>query len=211
MCKEKIIVNKIIVLFLLSLIPLKIVLADNDLNKKKIIEIVPSYHLYLDTDKKRTLRNKEYKSFIKLMYKFAKSKNHPFPEAVAVQAGYESRYGASELARNANNTFGVKVHKNKNWKPLNQSYRIRTKEEKRDGTEYYIYDDFRYYRNLEENWKGYERVINRSRYIKQGIKKAKNNKDYITALKKGGYATEDSYIYHILKNIKKFKEEGLFL
>ena len=67
------------------------------------------------------------------------------------------------------------------------------------------------YRNLEENWIGYERVINRSRYIKQGIKKAKNNKDYITALKKGGYATEDSYIHHILKNIKKFKEEGLFL
>jgi len=211
MCKEKIIVNKIIVLFLLSLIPLKIVLADNDLNKKKIIEIVPSYHLYLDTDKKRTLRNKEYKSFIKLMYKFAKSKNHPFPEAVAVQAGYESRYGASELARNANNTFGVKVHKNKNGRPLNQSYRIRTKEEKRDGTEYYIYDDFRYYRNLEENWKGYEKVINRSRYIEQGIKEAKNNKDYITALKKGGYATEDSYIYHILKNINKFKKEGLFL
>ena len=210
MCKEKIIVNKIIVLFLLSLIPLKIVLADNDLNKKKIIEIVPSYHLYLDTDKKRTLRNKEYKSFIKLMYKFAKSKNHHFPEAVAVQAGYESRYGASELARNANNTFGVKVYKNKNGEPLNQSYRIRTKEEKRDGTEYYIYDDFRYYRNLEENWKGYIRVINRSHYIKNGVLKASTNREYITALKKGADATENSYIEHILGNIDKFKKEGIF-
>ncbi|MDC0474321.1 glucosaminidase domain-containing protein [Hyphomicrobiales bacterium] len=211
MHKEKIIINKIIILFLLIIIPLKTVSAYSDLKNKKIIEVVPPHYLYLDTDKKRTVRNKEYKSFIKLMYNFAKSKNHPFPEAVAVQAGYESRYGASELARNANNTFGVKVYKNKNGEPLNQSYRIRTKEEKRDGTEYYIYDDFRYYKNLEENWKGYEKVINRSRYIKQGIKKAKNNKDYITALKKGGYATEDSYIHHILKNIKKFKEEGLFL
>jgi flagellum-specific peptidoglycan hydrolase FlgJ len=211
MHKEIIIINKIIIFFLLILVPLNTVSANSDLDNKKIIEVVPPHYLYLDTDKKRTVRNKEYKSFIKLMYNFAKSKNHPFPEAVAVQAGYESRYGASELARNANNTFGVKVYKNKNGKPLNQSYRIRTKEEKRDGTEYYIYDDFRYYRNLEENWKGYEKVINRSRYIKQGIKKAKNNKDYITALKKGGYATEDSYIYHILKNIKKFKEEGLFL
>ena len=211
MLKEKKIINKIITLILIIIIPLKIVSANNDLDNKKIIDVVPSHYLYMDTDKKRTLRNKEYKSFVKLMYNFAKSKNHPFPEAVAVQAGYESRYGASELARNANNTFGVKVHKNKNGRPLNQSYRIRTKEEKRDGTEYYIYDDFRYYKNLEENWKGYEKVINRSRYIKQGIKKAKNNKDYITALKNGGYATEDSYIYHILKNINKFKKEGLFL
>ena len=211
MRKEKIIINKIITLILIIIIPLKIVSANNDLDNKKIIDVVPSHYLYIDTDKKGTLRNKEYKSFVKLMYNFAKSKNHPFPEAVAVQAGYESRYGASELARNANNTFGVKVYKDINGNPLRKSYRIKTKEEKRDGTEYYIYDDFRYYKNLEENWKGYEKVINRSRYIKQGIKKAKNNRDYITALKNGGYATEDSYIHHILKNIRKFKEEGLFL
>ena len=203
--------EKIIIIFcLLMLFPYKILLASEKLEYKKITEIVPLNHLYEDTDKRRTLRNKEYKSFIKFMYDFAKNKHHPFPEAVAVQAGYESRYGASELARNANNTFGVKVRKDKNGKPLNQSYRIRTKEEKRDGTEYYIYDDFRYYKNLEENWKGYLRVINRSRYKKHGIDKALNNKDYITALKKGGYATEDSYINHILHNIQKFKKEGLF-
>jgi flagellum-specific peptidoglycan hydrolase FlgJ len=210
MHKEKIIINKIIILLLLTLVPLKIVSANNDLDNKKIIELVPSHYLYIDTDKKRTLRNKEYKSFIKIMYNFAKRKNHPFPEAVAVQAGYESRYGASELARNANNTFGVKVRKDKNGKPLKKSYRIKTKEEKRDGTEYYIYDDFRYYRNLEENWKGYIRVINRSRYVKNGVLKASTNRDYITALKKGGYATEKSYIEHILRNIDKFKKEGIF-
>jgi flagellum-specific peptidoglycan hydrolase FlgJ len=210
MHKEKIIINKTIILFLLIIVPLKTISANSDLKNKQIIEVVPPHYLYLDTDKKRTVRNKEYKSFIKFMYNFAKGKRHPFPEAVAVQAGYESRYGASELARNANNTFGVKVHKDKNGKPLNQSYRIRTKEEKRDGTEYYIYDDFRYYKNLEENWKGYLRVINRSRYKEHGIDKALNNKDYITALKKGGYATEDSYINHILHNIQKFKKEGLF-
>ncbi len=145
------------------------------------------------------------------MYNFAKSKNHPFPEAVAVQAGYESRYGASELARNANNTFGVKAHKDKNGKPIKKSYRIWTKEERKDGTEYYIYDDFRFYNNLEENWEGYIGVINRPRYIKKGVLKASNNREYINALKKGGYATEDRYIQHILENIRKFKKEGLFL
>jgi flagellum-specific peptidoglycan hydrolase FlgJ len=210
MHKEKIIMNKIITLFLITIIPLKIVSANNYLDNKKIIEVVPSHYLYTDTDRNKTVRNKEYKSFIKFMYNFAKRKNHPFPEAVAVQAGYESRYGASELARNANNTFGVKVYKDINGNPLRKSYRIKTKEEKGDGTEYYIYDDFRYYKNLEENWKGYIRVINRSRYKKYGIKEALNNKDYITALKKGGYATEDSYIEHIMKNIRKFKKEGLF-
>ena len=122
MLKEKIIINKITTLILIIIIPLKIVSANNDLDNKKIIDVVPSHYLYIDTDKKRTLRNKEYKSFVKLMYNFAKSKNHPFPEAVAVQAGYESRYGASELARNANNTFGVKVYKDINGNPLMKSY-----------------------------------------------------------------------------------------
>ena len=72
---------------------------------------------------------------------------------------------------------------------------------------YYIYDDFRYYKNLEENWKGYIRVINRLHYVNNGVLKASTNRDYITALKKGGYATEDSYIDHILSNIDKFKKD----
>ncbi|MDA9904748.1 glucosaminidase domain-containing protein [Hyphomicrobiales bacterium] len=186
-------------------------MASDDIKYKTIVDIVPINHLHQDTDKKNTLRNRNYRDFVKFMYVFAKTKGHPFPEAVAVQAGYESRYGASDLARNANNTFGVKVYKDKNGKPLKSSYRIKTKEEKKDGTEYYIYDDFRSYKNLDENWFGYINVINRSRYIRQGIKSASNNLDYITALKKGGYATEDSYIHHIIKNIKKFREEGLFL
>ena len=205
--------EKAVIIILCSLLCFQIetLSASENLKYKKITDIVPFSNLYKDTDKNKTLRNKEYKSFIRLMYNFAKSKNHPFPEAVAVQAGYESRYGASELARKANNTFGVKVRRDRNGNPIKKSYRIKTKEEKKDGTEYYIYDDFRYYSNLEENWDGYIKVINRSRYVKQGIRKAKNNKEYITALKKGGYATEDAYIHHIMRNINKFKKEGLFL
>ena len=207
MKKEKTI---IIILCVLLSLQIKTLSASESLKYKKITDIVPFSYLYEDTDKNKTLRNREYKAFIRLMYNFAKSKNHPFPEVVAVQAGYESRYGASELARKANNTFGVKVRKDKNGNPIKESYRIKTKEEKKDGTEYYIYDDFRYYSNLEENWYGYIKVINRSRYVKHGIKKAKNNKEYITALKEGGYATEDAYIHHIMRNINKFKKEGLF-
>ena len=57
---------------------------------------------------------------------------------------------------------------------------------------------------------GYMRVINREHYIRKGVKTASTNKEYITALKRGGYATEDEYINHIMRNIKKFKELGLF-
>ena len=96
-------------------------MASDDIKYKTIVDIVPINHLYQDTDKKNTLRNRNYRDFVKFMYVFAKTKGHPFPEAVAVQAGYESRYGASDLARNANNTFGVKVYKDKNGKSLKSS------------------------------------------------------------------------------------------
>ena len=74
---------------------------------------MPHEHLYTDSDQEQTLRNKQYRDFVRVIYQYATSKEHPFPEAVAVQAGYESRYGASEIARNANNLFGIKARKNK--------------------------------------------------------------------------------------------------
>ena len=61
---------------------------------------------------------------------FPSSKEHPFPEAVAVQAGYESRYGASEIARNANNLFGIKARKNEEGNLIPNIYRAKTKEER---------------------------------------------------------------------------------
>ena len=54
------------------------------------------------------------------------------------------------------------------------------------------------------------RVINRERYIRNGVKTASTNKEYITALKRGGYATEDDYIEHIMRIIEKFRKQGLF-
>ena len=43
MLKEKIIINKITTLILIIIIPLKIVSANNDLDNKKIIDVVPSH------------------------------------------------------------------------------------------------------------------------------------------------------------------------
>ena len=177
---------------------------------KSITEIVPKKYLYSDTDPQQTLRNKRYLDFVRLMYRFAKYKEHPFPEAVAVQASYESRYGASDIARNANNIFGIKARKNTNGVYGSNVYRAITKEETRDGREDYLYQNFEAFENLEENWMAYIRVINRDRYIRNGLREAKTNKEYIIALKKGGYATEDDYINHLVLIIKRYKELGLF-
>ena len=177
---------------------------------KSISEIVPKKYLYNDTDEQQTLRNKRYLDFIRLMYRFAKYKEHPFPEAVAVQASYESRYGASDIARNANNIFGIKARKNTKGVYGPNVYRAITKEETRDGREEYLYQNFETFENLEENWMAYIRVINRDRYIRNGLREARTNKEYITALKKGGYATEDDYINHLVLIIKRYKELGSF-
>jgi flagellum-specific peptidoglycan hydrolase FlgJ len=132
-----------------------------------------------------------------------------FPKK-AVQAGYESRYGASEIARNANNIFGIKARNNAEGNDSSGDYRAKTKEESKNGIEEYLYQNFEAFENLEENWIAYIGVINRDRYIRKGLREAKTNKEYITALKKGGYATEDDYINHLILIIKRYKKLGLF-
>ena len=181
-----------------------------NITSKSIAEIVPEKYLYRDTDQQQTLRNKRYLDFVRLMYRFAKYKEHPFPEAVAVQASYESRYGASEIARNANNIFGIKARKNTKGVYGSNVYRAITKEETRDGRGDYLYQNFEAFEDLEGNWKAYMRVINRDRYVRNGLREAKTNEEYITALKKGGYATEDDYINHLVLIIKRYKELGSF-
>ena len=109
---------------------------------KEINEIVPNKYLYIDSDREQTVRNKYYTNFVRLMYRYAKYKEHPFPEAVAVQAGYESRYGASEVARNANNLFGIKARKGKDGNYLSKTFMAMTKEENKDGEEKFLYQDF---------------------------------------------------------------------
>tara|TARA_B100000945_G_C20090695_1_gene461131 strand:+ start:199 stop:636 length:438 start_codon:yes stop_codon:yes gene_type:complete len=144
------------------------------------------------------------------MYRYAQYKEHPFPEAVAVQAGYESRYGASEVARSANNLFGIKARKNSEGGFISKTYKAITKEENKDGDEQYLYQDFEVFENIEANWNGYIRVINRERYIRNGIKQATSNKEYITSLKRGGYATEDDYIDHLMSIIERYKKLNIF-
>ena len=207
-------VNNILKILVVFFIVLSVFLGKEmpieNIASKSITEIVPNKYLYRDKDEQQTLRNKRYLDFVRLMYRYAKYKEHPFPEAVAAQASYESRYGASEIARNANNIFGIKARKNTKGVYSSNVYRAITKEETRDGREDYLYQNFEAFENLEENWMAYIRVINRDRYIRNGLREAKTNKEYITALKKGGYATEDDYINHLVLIIERYKKLGSF-
>ena len=157
-------VNNILKILLIFFIVLTVFLGKEmpieNIASKSITDIVPSKYLYNDTDQQQTLRNKRYLDFVRLMYRFAKYKEHPFPEAVAAQASYESRYGASDIARNANNIFGIKARKNKNGVYGPNIYRAITKEETRDGKEEYLYQHFEVYKNIEANWNGYIGAIN---------------------------------------------------
>ena len=207
-------VNNILKILVVFFIVLSVFLGKEmpieNIASKSITEIVPNKYLYSDTDEQQTLRNKRYLDFVRLMYRFAKYKEHPFPEAVAVQASYESRYGASDIARNANNIFGIKARKKRNGVYGPNVYRAITKEETAGGTEQYLYQNFEAFENIEDNWMAYIRVINRDRYIRNGLREAKTNEEYITALKKGGYATEDDYINHLVLIIKRYKDLGSF-
>ena len=54
--------------------------------------------------------NDSQKSFLARATAEAQKANHPFPEMAAAEAALESSWGNSQLAREANNLFGMKQH-----------------------------------------------------------------------------------------------------
>lgn len=58
--------------------------------------------------------NAQQKEFLARATAEATKASHPFPPMAAAEAALESNYGNSELAREANNLFGMKEHKHPN-------------------------------------------------------------------------------------------------
>jgi flagellum-specific peptidoglycan hydrolase FlgJ len=54
--------------------------------------------------------NESQRAFLDRASAEAAKANHPFPEMAAAEAALESSWGNSELAREANNLFGMKQH-----------------------------------------------------------------------------------------------------
>lgn len=125
----------------------------------------------------------------------------------------ESGYGKSELAKNANNCFGMKKNLSGNTWPGStwdgkSIYTKQTQEQSQDGSYQTITADFRKYARVEDS------IADHSAYL-LGAKNGSNlrykglagEKDYKTAaqiIKNGGYATSLTYVNDLCRIIEKW-------
>lgn len=123
----------------------------------------------------------------------------------------ESGYVTTELARSANNCFGMKCSLSGNtWESVwdgKSKVNIRTPEDDH-GRIYYIYADFRKYPCIEDSIKDHScyllGAMNGSKKRYAGLLGCTNYKDAITLIKKGGYATDTNYVSKICNIIQRY-------
>lgn len=105
---------------------------------------------------------------------------HGIPASITLaQAILESGDGNSELARKANNHFGIKCH---DW----QGKKSYHDDDKRN-------ECFRKYRNAQESFDDHSVFLQRSRYLFLFEYKVTDYKSWAKGLKKAGYATNPKY------------------
>lgn len=132
--------------------------------------------------------------YINMYHKAAvkQMKNHGIPASITLAQGIlESANGNSELARNANNHFGIKC--TKDWK----------------GKTYYHYASegnscFRRYPNVEASYEDHAAFLHYKRYEFLYALKTKDYKGWAKGLKKAGYATNPKYPELLINLIEKY-------
>ena len=132
------------------------------------------------------------------------------------QAILESGYGSTELAKNANNIFGMKTSLSGNtWTGSTWDgksiYTKETKEQKGDGTEYTITADFRKYGSIEDSLGDHSAYLlgakNGSKLRYEGLKGCLDYKRAAQLIKDGGYATDVSYVSKLCNIIERWNLE----
>lgn len=136
-------------------------------------------------------------------------------EVKLAQAGLESSWGSSRLAKEANNFFGHKCPKRK------EHYKKRPNGMKQghyEGHCYHFKDDgpsdmFLINRNAWESFRKHSHLLNKDRY-KSALKAAKCEKHkirfelvtcYVETIHKAGYATDPQYSEKLMRIIKSLK------
>ena len=126
----------------------------------------------------------------------------------------ESGYCGTDLARMANNCFGMKqTLSNNDWGGSTwdgkSTYTKRTAEQKKDGTVYYVTAAFRKYPCIEDSIQdhaayliGAKKDANTKRYY--GLTSAANYREAIHIIKAGGYATDVRYVDKICSIIERY-------
>ena len=130
----------------------------------------------------------------------------------AAQMILESGYVKTELAKVANNCFGMKTTLSGNsWAGSSWDGKSKVKIltwENYGGKNVKVYADFRKYQTIEESIKDHAAYLlgamngNKKRY--KGLTSAKNYHEAITIIKNGGYATDPNYISKIENIIMRY-------
>ncbi|WEV60922.1 GBS Bsp-like repeat-containing protein [Streptococcaceae bacterium ESL0729] len=133
--------------------------------------------------------------------KIAKEKNL-YASIMMSQAIAESSWGQSELAKNANNLFGIKA--DSSW--IGEVYERDTTEYV-DGKPVTVKAKFRKYSNLSGSLEDYAKKIVGSpdRYKNVLKSNAPTFEDAARALQEGGYATDPNYANNLINRIKSYK------
>lgn len=156
------------------------------------------------------------KQFVEFMGPLAQAdmqKSGVLASVTTAQAILESGYGSTELAKNANNFFGMKCVLSGNTWPGSSwdgvsKYTKRTPEDDGTGKLYYITADFRKYPSAAESVADHSAYLlgamNGSKKRYAGLQGEKDPAKAIGIIKAGGYATDTSYVSKILDIIKRF-------
>ena len=157
------------------------------------------------------MTEKEFVSYIGALAAEDMKKTGILASITAAQAILESGYGSSELARNANNLFGMKANLSGNTWPSDwggQTYTKETGEQKPNGEYYTVTAAFRKYLDHAASIKDHSDYLagakNGSALRYEGIV---GERDYTTAakiIKGGGYATSIDYVSKLCNIIEKW-------
>lgn len=126
--------------------------------------------------------------------------------AVVAMAIYESRYGESELSKNANNYFGLKAL-SKDWKGgVYTAYTVDSGKRHKQP--------FRKYKSMEEGFEGYVEFISSYSRYKNAFKNTHDGSAFVRELLRAGYCPDSDYLANINKIIERHKlhllEDQLF-
>ena len=135
-------------------------------------------------------------------------KTNIVPSVGAGQMILESGYLKTELAKKANNCFGMKCPDNmkaQEWSSWDGvSYiEIYTKEQTASGSEYTITAKFKKYASIEESVADHGGLLSNSARYKSCVGVA-DYRSAITIIKNGGYATDTKYVDKVCSVIQKY-------
>lgn len=159
------------------------------------------------------MTEQEFISFMGPLAQADMAKSGVLASVTTAQAVLESGYGSTELARNANNFFGMKCSLSGNTWPGStwdgvSKYRKQTGEEDANGNAYTITANFRKYASAADSVADHSAYLlgamNGSKQRYAGLKGETDPAKAIGIIKAGGYATDTKYVSKVLSIINKY-------